>query len=147
MSNTAVVFLGVIALSSLVQAIFLMALAIQGRKLGRRLDEMERRFEDELRPTLRNMARLSQTFAEVGDIVGTQARRVDAFMADTILKMEEATTTIREVVLRPLGPIVDITAILKGFRKGLEIYKRLGGFESERKGGARRYADDEHLFI
>jgi hypothetical protein len=93
------------------------------------------------------MARLSQTFAEVGDLVGTQARRVDAFMADTILKMEEATTVLREVVLRPLGPLLDITAILKGFRKGLEIYKRLGGFESERRGGARRYADDEHLFI
>src|SRR5262245_10854330 len=130
MNDLAVVFLGVIALSSVVQAAFLIGLAIEGKKLGRRLDEMERRFEEEIRPTLRNMARLSQTFAEVGEMVGGQARRVDAFMADTIMKMEEATTAIREVVLRPLGPLVDITAILKGFRKGLEVYKRLGGFEN-----------------
>ena len=29
------------------------------------------------------------------------------------------------MVLRPLGPLVDVTALLKGFQKGLEIYRRL----------------------
>jgi hypothetical protein len=147
MSDLAVVFLGVIALSSLVQAAFMIGLAIQGRKLGRRLDEIEKRFEDEIRPTLKNLSRLSNSFAEVGEVLSVQAQRVDRFMGDTVEKLEEATTLLREVVLRPIGPLSDITAILKGFRKGLEIYRRLGGIDSERRGGARRYSDDEHLFI
>ena len=147
MTTLAVIFLGVIALSSLVQAAFLITLGKESRKLGRRLDEIEQRFEAEVRPTLQAVAKISKNFAEVSDSLASQARRVDAFMADTVNKLEETTSALREVVMRPLGPLVDITALLKGFRKGLEIYKRLGGMESERKGGARRYQDDEHLFI
>jgi hypothetical protein len=147
MTTLAVIFLGVIALSSLVQAAFLITLGKESRKLGRRLDEIEQRFETEVRPTLQSVARISKNFAEVSDSLASQARRVDAFMADTVAKLEETTTAVREVVLRPLGPLVDITALLKGFRKGFEIYRRLGGIESERKGGTRRYQDDEHLFI
>jgi len=147
MTTLAVIFLGVIALSSLVQAAFLITLGKESRKLGRRLDEIEQRFELEVRPTLQAVAKISKNFAEVSDSLASQARRVDAFMADTVSKLEETTSALREVVMRPLGPLVDITALLKGFRKGLEIYKRLGGMESERKGGARRYQDDEHLFI
>jgi len=147
MSNLAVVFLGIIALSSLVQAAFMIGLALEGRRMGRRLDEIEKRFENEVRPSLQNLARLSGSVAEVGDILVTQARRVDVFMGDTVAKLEEATSLMRNVLVRPLGPISDLTAILKGFRKGFEIYRRLGGLDSERKGGSRRYADDEHLFI
>jgi len=147
MSTLAVVFLGVIALSSLVQAAFLIGLVLEGRKLGRRLDEIEKRFEKEITPALRSLSRLSTNLAEVSDIVSVQARRVDRFMADTIDKLEDATTVLRQVMMRPVGTLLDITALLKGLRKGLEIYRRLGGMESERRGGARRYADDEHLFI
>jgi hypothetical protein len=142
-----VIFLGLIALSSLVQAVFLIGLAREGKELGRRVHEIEHRFETEIRPTLKNLARLSQNFAEVSDVLSTQARRVDAFMADTVGKLEEATSSLRDVVLKPLGPLVDVTALLKGFQKGLEIYRRLGGIDRAKKGVARRYQDDEHLFI
>jgi len=142
-----VVFLGIIALSSLVQAIFLIGLAREGQKLGQRVAEMEHRFETEVRPTLKNIARVTESFAEVSEVLSTQAKRVDAFMADTVDKLEEATSSLRDVVLRPLGPLVDITALLKGFQKGLEIYRRLGGMDSAKKGVTRRYQDDEHLFI
>src|SRR3954447_11685427 len=107
---------------------------------------MEQRFETEIRPTLKNLARVSASFAEMSDVLSTQAKRVDAFMADTVDKLQEATSSLRDVVLRPLGPLVDITALLKGFQKGLEIYRRLGGMDSAKKGPARRYQDDEHLF-
>jgi hypothetical protein len=145
-TTLAVVFLGVIALSSVVQALFLIGLAREGKKLAHRLDEIERRVENEVLPTLKSVARLSQNFAEASDLLTGQARRVDAFMGDTLDKLEQATATLRDVVARPLGPLVDVAALLKGFRKGLEIYRRLGGVESERR-GARSYADDEHLFI
>src|ERR1051326_5848256 len=142
-----VVFLGIIALSSLVQSVFLIGLAREGRKLGQRVDEIEQRFESEVRPTLKNLARVTQSFAEVSEMLSTQAKRVDGFMADTVDKLEKATSSLRDVVLRPLGPLVDMTALLKGFQKGLEIYRRLGGMDSAKKGVARRYQDDEHLFI
>jgi hypothetical protein len=147
METLGVVFLGVIAVSSAIQAIFLIRLGLEGKKLGQRLEQIERRFETELQPSLRNLAKVSQNVAEVAEIVALQSRRVDLFMADTIDKMEDATGVLRQVMMRPMSALLDITALLKGVRKGVEIYRRLGGMESEHRGGARRYADDEHLFI
>jgi len=147
METLGVVFLGVIAVSSAIQAVFLVRLGLEGKKLGQRLEEIERRFETELQPSLRNLAKVSQNVAEVAEIVALQTRRVDLFMADTIDKLEDATGVVRQVMMRPMSALLDITALLKGIRKGVEIYRRLGGMESEHRGGARRYADDEHLFI
>jgi hypothetical protein len=147
MITLGVVFLGIIAMSAVVQAAFLIGLAREGKKLARRLDEMERRFENEVRPALQSFSRLSHNLADVSELLSAQARRVDIFMADTIDKLEETTGVLRQVMMKPVGTLMDITALLKGFRKGLDVYRRLGGLESQRKGGARRYPDDEHLFI
>lgn len=143
-----VVFLGVIALASLVQAGFLIGLAVAGRRLARRLDAMQDRIDREIRPAMDNLARISRNFAEVTDLVTLQARRIDDLLADTIEKIEEATGMIRRVVLRPLGPLVDLTAFLKGIRRGVEVYYKLRGLESRHRPPPRRVADeDEHLFI
>jgi len=147
MPTLVVVFLGIIALSSVVQAVFLIGLAIEGKKLGRRLEDMERRFEAEIRPAIQNLSRLSRNMADVSELMTSQARRIDLFMSDTVDRLDEASNALRQVMLKPVGTLMDITAMLKGFRKGLEIYRRLGGLDSERKGGPRRYPDDEHLFI
>ncbi|HEY7514809.1 MAG TPA: hypothetical protein VIC87_10040 [Vicinamibacteria bacterium] len=143
-----VAFLGVIAFASLVQAGFLIALAVAGARLAKRLDAMQDRLDREIRPAMDNLARISRNFAEVTDLVTLQARRIDDLLADTIEKIEDATNTIRRVVVRPLGPLADLTAFLKGIRRGVEVYYKLRGLESRHRPPPRRVTDeDEHLFI
>ena len=149
METWGVVFLGVIALGSLVQAGFLIGLTMQGRRLARRLDALQDRVEREVRPSLDSLARVTRNLAEVSDLAVLQVRRFDGMLADTVEKIEETTTLMRRVILRPLGPLVDIAAFLKGIRRGLEVYHQLRGFDRRERGAARRYDDDadEHLFI
>lgn len=148
MDSWAVLFLGVIALSSLVQAVFLIGLAVGGRRLARRLDEIQKGIDREIRPTLDNLSRITRNLAEIADLATLQARRVDDVLADTVDKIEEATDMIRRVILRPLGPLVDVAAFLKGLRRGVQVYRKLRGLESQGRGSSRRNADeDEHLFI
>jgi hypothetical protein len=148
MNSWAVLFLGVIALSSLVQAVFLIGLAVGGRRLARRLDEIQKGIDREIRPTLDNLSRITRNLAEIADLATLQARRVDDVLADTVDKIEEATDMIRRVILRPLGPLVDVAAFLKGLRRGVQVYRKLRGLESQGRGSSRRNADeDEHLFI
>jgi hypothetical protein len=144
----AVAFLGVIAFSSLVQAGFLIGLAVGGRRIAKRLDALQDRIDREIRPALDNLARITRNFAEVTDLVTLQARRIDDLLADTIEKIEEATGMIRRVVVKPLGPLVDIAAFLKGIRRGVEVYYKLRGLETRHRPPPRRIAEeDEHLFI
>lgn len=147
MGTWGVIFLGIIALASIVQAGFLVGLALEGRKLSRRVAELNDRVERELRPSLDNLARMSRNLADVSDLAVLQVRRVDGLLADTIEKVEETTDVIRKVVLRPIGPLVDVAAFLKGIRRGLEVYQQLGGFERRERVPSGYDEDDEHLFI
>jgi hypothetical protein len=144
-----VLFLGVIALASLVEAGFLIGLAIGGRRLARRLDALNDRIDREIRPALDNLGRITRNLAEVTDLVTLQARRIDDLLADTIEKIEDTTETVRRIIVRPLGPLADIAAFLKGIRRGVQVYSRLRGLESQGRARPprRQVEEDEHLFI
>jgi hypothetical protein len=150
MESWAVVFLGVIALSSLVQAGFLIGLTVGGRRLARRLDALNDRIDREIRPALDNLGRITRNMAEVTDLVTLQVRRIDDLLADTIEKVEDTTDTIRRIIVRPLGPLVDVVAFIKGIRRGLSVYTQLRGLETQGRARPprRQHVDeDEHLFI
>ena len=151
METWVVVFLGVIALSSVVQACFLIGIMIGGLRVARRVDALSNRIDREIHPALDNLGRITRNLAEVTDLVTLQARRIDDVLADTIEKIEDTTDTIRRVILKPLGPLVDIAAFFKGIRRGLSVYTQLRGLEGQgRARPARRphqTDEDEHLFI
>jgi hypothetical protein len=140
-------FLGVIALCSVVQAVFLIGLAVFGLRLSRRLGRLQESLDREIRPSLEHVSRVTRNLTEVSDLAVLQARRLDDLVADTIDKVEEATTLVRRFVVRPVRPLSDVVAFFKGLRRGLEVYRRLSEGDDERRGSSRRYADDEHLFI
>ena len=150
MESWGVVFLGLIALASLVQAGLLIALALAGMRLARRVDALNARLDRELGPALENLTRVSRAAAEIADLATLQARRVDLLLADTIDKIEETTGVIQQFVVRPLKPIGGIFAFLRGIQRGLEVYTQLGrGAPGPPRAHRRRShtEDDEHLFI
>jgi len=150
MESWGVAFLGVIALGSLVQTAFLVGLAVAGRRLARKVDDMQGRFERELRPSIDHLSRVTRNLAEVSDMATLQARRIDEALADTVDTVQDATTQVRRFFVRPLGPLGDVAALIKGLRRGLDVYHRLSGLDSPKKRVPPRRAaagEDEHLFI
>jgi hypothetical protein len=151
MESWGVVFLGIIALASVVQAGFLIGLVIYGRRLAQRVDALQLRLDREISPALENFSRVGRAAAEIADLATLQARRLDLVLADTIEKIEETTATIQQFVVRPLKPIGDIVAFLKGLQRGMDVFFHLGrGAASEHRMHPRDRGhgeDDEHLFI
>jgi hypothetical protein len=143
-------FLGVIAVASLVQAGFLVALAVGGLRLFRKVDELQTRLDREIRPALDGINRLTRNAAEISDLTTLQVRRLDYFVADSLDKLEDVTSSLRGFVVRPLRPLGDLAAFVRGLRRGLDVYRQLGGFERRRRVAPPRRPhadDDEHLFI
>ena len=147
MDNWALVFLGILALSSLVQTTFLVVLALQSRRMAARVDELRERFEKDLRPSLLSLQHISKNVAEISDLGVQQAHRLDAALADALEKFESTTETVRQLVVRPLAPLADIFAFLKGIRRGISVYNQLRGLDGGTRGEPRSYSEDEHLFI
>ncbi len=149
MSTWAIVFLGVIALASLTQTTMLIAVLLESRKLARRVDAVHERFEKDLRPALEGLSRISRNMAEISDLAVLEARRIDVAVADTVDRFQEMVQEIRVLVVRPLGPLADIVAFIKGVQRGIAVYRQLSGHEARERGTAHRQYDDEdeHLFI
>jgi hypothetical protein len=147
MDTVGVVFLGLIALSSLVQGTLLILLARGGLRLGRRVQELQTRMEKEVRPILEDINVVTANVTAVSDLAAAQARRIQDVLAETTRRVEETRAEIKGVLAHPAAALGDAVAFLKGVRRGLEVYRQLGGFEAQAKGAARRYGDDEHLFI
>jgi hypothetical protein len=157
MESWGIFFLGVIALAAVVQAGFLIGLAVFGLRLARRLDQLQSRLDKDITPALENFTRTSRAAAEISDLATLQARRLDLLLADTIEKIEETTGVIQQFVVRPLKPVGGILAFLRGLQRGMEVYRQLGGNAAHGASGAppvprrrtrsRSHEDDEHLFI
>jgi hypothetical protein len=148
MDSVAVAFLGVIALSSLVQAVFLIGLALQGRRLQRRIAELGDRVDRDIQPSLAHLTRVTRNAAEVSDLAVVEMRRFDVMLAELGERLDETSRVLQKLVLRPLRPIAEIAAFVKGVRRGLDVYHRLRGEDSRRLPARHRDDDDdEHLFI
>jgi hypothetical protein len=147
MGSLGVVFLGVIALASLVQGAFLVALAVGGMRIARRMGEIQRTVESEIRPAVDDVSRLARSLASVSLMATEQAERLETVVAHTVSRVEGVRSHVREKVGQPLESFRDVGAILTGFRRGLDVYQRLGALSAQRRGVTRRYAEDEHLFI
>ena len=148
MDTVGVVFLGVIALSSLIQGALFLMLARGGLRLSKRIQDLQTRIETEVKPILEDVNAVSRNLSQVSDLAAAQAHRIQDVIAETTRKIEDTRDEIRGVFAHPAAALGDAVAFLKGLRRGLEVYRQLGGFEAQTKGGAaRRYGDDEHLFI
>lgn len=141
------ILLGAIALSSVVQAVVLVAVAVGGLQLMRRVQKLQGRVENEIQPALESLAHISRNVAEVSDLAVLQARRVENVVGETIERIDEARSQVRRVIRRPRGLLSDVGAVFKGLRRGLAVYHRLGGMQEKSQAKSRRYAGDEHLFI
>jgi len=147
MDTVGVVFLGLIALSSLVQGALLLMLARDGLRLGRRIQDLQARVEREVKPILDDVNAVARNVSQVSDLAAAQAHRIQDVITDTARRVEETRDEIRHALSHPVAALGDVVAFLKGIRRGLEVYRQLGGFEAQTRGSSRRYSDDEHLFI
>jgi hypothetical protein len=149
MESWGVFFLGLIALASMAQTAFLIGMALQGRRLAKRVDEIQERLDRDIRPSIENLNRFTRNLGEVSELVLLQVRRIDDLLADTALKIQDTTTVLRSAVVKPLGPILDAAAFFKGLRRGYAVYQQLRGYDRGTRGNGRNHpaGEDEHLFI
>jgi hypothetical protein len=141
------ILLGAIALSSIVQAVVLIGVAWGGLQFMRRFQALQVRVEREIAPVVESLGTVSRNVAEVSELAVVQVRRVEAVVEDTLTRVDEARAQVHRVFRRPRGIFGDAAALVKGVKRGLAVYQRLGGLQAQARGKARSYAGDEHLFI
>lgn len=127
MTPTVVVLLGLLAIASLTQAVFLVVLAVEGRRLAHRVDAFQSRISGELRPILREMTRATENIAAASAATIGQARRIDVMMTDVTERLSDTEGIFRNVIVPTAMRLVSVTAAVRVVRTGLAMYRRVRG--------------------
>jgi hypothetical protein len=146
-NSGATILLAVIALSAIVQAVLICGIALGGRRLTQRIDELQVKVDREIRPALANLSQLTRNVAEASDLAVVQVRRIEGVVGDALDRLEETRQSVQRVARVPLRALGRAGAVMNGFRRGFDVYRQLGSLAAQGRGKARSYREDEHLFI
>ena len=138
-STVTQVFLGIIAMATLLMALVQVGFIIYGWTIARRVSKMLDRIEHEMTPVLEGLSGMARDAARASSLALAQVERVDRLFTDLTTRIEETATTVQRVVLTPLR---EGAAVMAGIRALLSVLKSVG-----RPGSATSTEDEDALFI
>jgi hypothetical protein len=107
------VFLGAIALATLVMAAIQVGGAWYLSRLGRRLDRLLGRLEQELEPTVARLRTVGEEAARVARLAAAQMERVDRVSADLAARLDETAALIQQAIAVPARESLALVRALK----------------------------------
>ena len=138
MSTWATVFLGIIAMATLVTAILQVVLLVAAAQLVRRVGKFVDIIEEDVRPIITSVSSIARDASRVASLAAAQVERADQALSNTVLRVEELLAHVQTLVTTTLR---DGNALMMGIRA---VMAAIRAFQGRRR---RRGEDDEALFI
>ena len=144
MTDTAELFLGIIAFAVVVMAAIQVAAIFAGIRLARRVDELATQLDQEIKPLIANLSALSSEAARAASLAAKQAERLDRVFGEMVERVDKTLAVAQEFVT---GPARQGMAIMAGVKALIDSFRGLR--EASRRRDASRSAidDEESLFI
>ncbi|MCC7008957.1 MAG: hypothetical protein IT184_09095 [Acidobacteria bacterium] len=139
MTDWAVVWLGVMAVSLALMAIIQIALIAAGIRLVLRMSATIEDARKELRPLLDKVNRIADDAAKAASLATLQVERIDQAMAATAARVDEAATVLRAAMG---GPIRQGAAVVMAIKAILSALRR-----TPAPAGRGRHDDEDTLFV
>jgi len=143
-TDTAELFLGIIALAVVVMAAIQVAAIFAGLRLARRVDQLATQIDQEIKPLIANLSALSSEAARAAALAAKQAERLDKVFGEMVDRVDKTLAVAQEFVT---GPARQGMAIMAGVKALIDGFRGLR--ESSRRRNASRPAveEEESLFI
>jgi len=137
-STWATVFLGIIAMATLVTAILQVVLLVAAAQLVRRVGRFVDIIEEDVRPLIASVSSIARDASRVASLAAAQVERADQALSNTVLRVEELLAHVQALVANTLR---DGNTLMMGIRA---VMAAIRAFQGRRR---RRSEDDEALFI
>ena len=113
-------YLGLIALGVLVMAGIQVAAVVSVTRAARRAGEMAARFEQDVRPIIVNLQKVSEEAARASAQAAAQVDRLDALVANVARRVEDTAATVQQTILQPAR---DGLALLSGLKNLIASFR------------------------
>ena len=144
MTDTAEVFLGIIAFSVLIMVLVQIGAIYAGMRLARRVDDLAVQMDQEIKPLIANLTALTGEAARAAALAAKQAERLDRVFGELVDRVDTTLAAAQEFVT---GPARQGMAVMAGIKAVVQTFR---GFResSRRRAAARPVVDEEEsLFI
>jgi hypothetical protein len=134
----ATVFLGIIAMATLVTAILQVVLLVAGWQLVRRITTFVEDIERDVRPILGHLNSITRDASRVASLAVAQVERADQLLSSAVVRLEDLLGNLSSVIVKTMR---EGNALMMGVRA---VMAAIQAFRGRRRG---RGEDDEALFI
>lgn len=138
MSTWATVFLGIIAMATLVTAVLQVVLLVAGWQLVRRITTFVGDIERDVRPILGNLNAITRDASRMASLAVAQVERADQLLTSAVVRLEDLLGNLSSVIVKTMR---EGNALMMGVRA---VMAAIQAFRGRRRG---RGEDDEALFI
>ncbi len=138
MSTWATVFLGIIAMATLVTAVLQVVLLVAGWQLVRRITTFVEDIERDVRPILGHLNSITRDASRVASLAVAQVERADQLLTSAVVRLEDLLGNLSSVIVKTMR---EGNALMMGIRA---VMAAIQAFRGRRRG---RGDDDEALFI
>ena len=120
MTDTAEVFLGIIAFSVLIMVLVQIGAIYAGMRLARRVDDLAVQMDQEIKPLIANLTALTGEAARAAALAAKQAERLDRVFGELVERVDTTLAAAQEFVTGParqgMAVVAGIKAVLEAFR-------------------------------
>jgi uncharacterized protein YoxC len=135
------VFLGVIALATFTMAAIQVGVIVYGRGVARRLNQLLREVEREMKPLAESVNTIARDAARLSSLAAGRVERVDRLVNELTFRIEQTATTVQHAILRPLR---EGAAIMAGGKAVIEVFRQMTDRSNQTPTGKE---DEDTLFI
>lgn len=146
MNEWSVIFLGVIALSTLMMAVIQVGAIIYSARLARRLETLLGRLERDIQPMLERVTAISTEAARMSALATQQVERVDQLFADIQERTEQVVTVVQQAIITPAREGAALFSALRSTFAALRGLRPNGNGRQQQR-PPRGVEEDDALFI
>jgi hypothetical protein len=136
------VFLGLIALSTVVMAVVQIGVIIYVARLSKRVGGLSSQIEREIGPLAERLKGIADNLQHATSLANVQVERVDRLLSGAARRADETMSLVQGVVVGPIREGLAVIAAVRGV---------IGALRSFRGGGtgrsSARFDDEDPLFI
>jgi hypothetical protein len=138
------IFLGIIALATLVMAAVQVLIISYAARLGRQVERLTRQVEDDIKPLLANLTAVSRDATRASSLAIAQIERVDHLVADVMRRVDETVTIVQQLIIAPAR---EGRAVLSAVAAVIAAFRGFTGGDERRGPRSSRVEDEDPLFI
>jgi two-component sensor histidine kinase len=136
------VFLGLIALATVVMAVVQIGLIVVAMRLANRIDQLSAQVQRELGPLAERLSRVADNLQRASSLAAVQVERLDRMVAGASKRADETMSLVQGAVVGPIREGLAVIAALRGIVAAVRSFRGHGSSRA-----AAKFDDEDPLFI